>query len=140
MGPSNGLCSESGDSPTTTSPTGFYCLRFEALFLCTGTLGCTVCLPLQFFLVYLQANAGLPRLPAAALPHVLSAPAARARPSYSQDKCFFFNPLVVGLPYSLIFWQFWLFVVFFLIGCCPPFGCARKQSISYLCLHLGRKS
>ena len=28
------------------------------------------------------------------------------------DECFFFNSLVVGLPYSLIFWQFWLFFVF----------------------------
>ena len=25
---------------------------------------------------------------------------------------FFFNSLVVGLPYNLIFWQFWLFFVF----------------------------
>ena len=30
----------------------------------------------------------------------------------SLDDCFFFNSLVVGLPYSLIFWQFWLFFVF----------------------------
>ena len=28
------------------------------------------------------------------------------------DECFFFNSLVVGLPYSLIFWQFWLLFVF----------------------------
>ena len=27
-------------------------------------------------------------------------------------ECFFFNSLVVGLPYSLIFCQFWLFFVF----------------------------
>ena len=28
------------------------------------------------------------------------------------DECFFFNYLVVGLQYSLIFWQFWLFFIF----------------------------
>ena len=26
------------------------------------------------------------------------------------DECFFFKSLVVGLPYSLIFWQFWFYV------------------------------
>ena len=30
----------------------------------------------------------------------------------SLNECFFFNSLVVGLPYSSIFWQFWLFFVF----------------------------
>ena len=33
-------------------------------------------------------------------------------PPASLDECFFFNSLVVGLPYSLIFWQFWLFFCF----------------------------
>ena len=28
------------------------------------------------------------------------------------DECFYFNSLVVRLPYSLIFWQFWLVFVF----------------------------
>ena len=45
----------------------------------------------------------LPRLPAFALPSGL-------------DECFFFNSLVIGLPYSLIFWQFWLcFVLKFVV-------------------------
>ena len=30
-------------------------------------------------------------------------------PLSSLDECFLFNSLVVGLPYSSIFWQFWLF-------------------------------
>ena len=30
-------------------------------------------------------------------------------PPTSLDECFFFNSLVVTLPYSLVFWQFWLF-------------------------------
>ena len=41
----------------------------------------------------------LPQLPVSAPPTGL-------------DKCFFFISLVVGLPYSLIFCQFWLFFVF----------------------------
>ena len=36
-------------------------------------------------------------------------------PSTSLDEYFFFNSLVVGLPYSLIFWQFWFFFVFKLV-------------------------
>ena len=56
---------------------------FEALFPCTGTLYCTVCLaPQLFFPVYLHGNVGLPSLPAttspglpaAALLHVLMRP------------------------------------------------------------------
>ena len=38
--------------------------------------------------------------------------AARFRPPTGLDECFFFNSLVVGLPYSSIFCQFWLFFVF----------------------------
>ena len=38
-------------------------------------------------------------------------PAARLHPSY-QSGCFFFNSLVVKLPYSSIFPHFWLFFVF----------------------------
>ena len=33
-------------------------------------------------------------------------------PPTDLDGCFFFNSLVVRLPYSSIFWQFWLFFVF----------------------------
>ena len=33
-------------------------------------------------------------------------------PPTGLDECFFFNSLVVGLAYNLIFWQFWLFFVF----------------------------
>ena len=42
---------------------------------------------------------------------VLSAQLPVPTPPTSLDECFF-NSLVVGLPYSLIFWQFWLFFVF----------------------------
>ena len=33
-------------------------------------------------------------------------------PPTSLNECFFFNSLVVGLPYSSIFWLFWLLFVF----------------------------
>ena len=42
---------------------------FEALFLCTGTLGCVVCLAPQLFLpVYPHTNVGPPSPPATASP------------------------------------------------------------------------
>ena len=45
---------------------------FKALFFCARTLGCEVCLaPQLFLLTYLQANVGLPALPATTLPQVL---------------------------------------------------------------------
>ena len=47
-------------------------------------------------------------------------------PPTSVNECFFFNSLVVRLPYSLIFCQFWLFFVF--SNC--PFGCVRRYSVS----------
>ena len=103
-----------GVSPVATSiPTGVFSQRFEALFPYTGTLGCKVCLaPELFLLVYLHGNVGLPSLPAGALPQVLSAQLPISAPPTGQDECFFFNSLVVGLPHSLIFCQFWLFFVF----------------------------
>ena len=33
-------------------------------------------------------------------------------PTASLNECFFFNSLVVRLPCSMIFWQFWLFFVY----------------------------
>ena len=56
-------------------------------------------------------------------------------PPTGLDECFFFNSLVVRLPYSLIFWQFWL--VLFLNLLSFLWLCKEAQCI-YLCLHLGR--
>ena len=67
-------------------------------------------------------------LPAIALPRVLSAQLPIYAPPTGLDECFFFNSLAVGLPYSSIFCQFWLFL--FLNCCCPSFGCARRHSVS----------
>ena len=102
-----------------------------------GTLHFVVCLTPQLVLpVYLHANVVLLGPPAAALPascsfahpmpqsttslvlpvatllRVLSAQLPVSAPPAGLDQCFFFNSLVVGLPYSSIFWQFWLFFVF----------------------------
>ena len=78
--------------------------------------------PHLFFPVYLHTNVGLPSEPTAALPALVpqllpcceSSPLQLpiSAPPTGLDECFFFNSLVVGLPYSLIFWQFSLFFVF----------------------------
>ena len=117
-------------------PQVFMARSFVAFFPCAGTLGCAVCLTTWSFLpVCLHASEGLP---ATALPiqvfqpplcHISSPPwLPVSAPCTGLDECFFFNSLVVRLLYSLIIWQFWVF--FFLICCCPFFGCVRRQSVS----------
>ena len=99
-----------GVFPAAITPTDFSNQRFWGFISLCWNLSCVVCLAPQLFLaVYLLANVGPP---AAALPRILSALAARLCPHTSLNECFFFSSLVVGLPYSLIFWQFWLFFVF----------------------------
>ena len=112
-----------GVSPTTTTPTDFYSKRFwgfsfphwnpelyglsHSLVVPPGLFPsecgtsrsascchtCPVCQPLPCH------ASSPPWLPISA-------------PPTSLDQCFFFNSLVVGLQYSLIFWQFWLFFIF----------------------------
>ena len=103
-----------GVSPVAAStPTGVFNQRFEALFPCAGTLGCTVCLTPQLFLpVYLHANVGPLSARSAASPGVLSARLPVSAPPTGLDECLFFNSLVVELPYGLVFCQFWWFFVF----------------------------
>ena len=103
-------------SPAASTLTSYLSRRFWGFISPPGTLGCAVCLASEFFLpVYLHANVGPPGLPAATLPQVLSAPLPISTPPTGLNECFFFNSLVVGVPYSLIFWQFWLFFVFNLV-------------------------
>ena len=66
-------------------------------------------------------ESSLPHLPISASPTGL-------------DECFFFISLVVGLPYSSIFFQFWLFFVFKLL-LSFFWLCAEAQCV-YLCLHV----
>ena len=123
VGLSSELSCESEFLPLLPLPAQVFSVRgFEALFPCTGTLG-AVCLAPQVFLpVYRQANVGPPSPPAAASPtqvlELLPCPESSmpwlpiSAPPTGIDECFFFNSLVVKLPYSLIFCQFWLFFVF----------------------------
>ena len=108
-----------GVSPTATStPTGVFNQQFEALFPGAGALGFEVCFaPQLFLLLYQHVNVGLPSPqstaslgpPTAALPRILSTPPT------GLGECFFFISLVVRLPHSLIFCQYWLFSVFKLL-------------------------
>ena len=145
-----------GVSPAAAStPMGVFNQRFEALFPHAGDLGCMVCfVPPPFLPVYLCANVGPQGLLAVPLPTSshnpppwwVHQPPLHCESSLPQlpvstpptglDECFFFISLVVGLPCSSIFCQFWLFL--FLICCCP-FGCARRRSMStYTSILAGR--
>ena len=137
-----------GVSPAAASPpTSVFNQLCEALFPCTGTLGYTVCLaPQLFLLVYPHSNVGPPALPAipslgppaTTLPRVLFTWLPISAPPTSLDECFFFNSLVVGLPYNLIFCQFWLVFVFKML--LPFFWLCEEAQCVYLCLHVGQKS
>ena len=58
-------------------------------------------------------------------------------PPTSLDECFFFISLVVRLPCSSIFCQFWLFFVFKLL--LSFFWLCEEAQCVYLHLHLGQK-
>ena len=121
---------------------------FEALFPHTGALGCTVCLiPQLVLLVYMHVNVGPPSLPAATLPTlVLQLPPCHkssrtwlpiSAPPTGLDECFFFNSLVVRLPYSSIFVSSGHF---FILNLLSFFLLCKEAKCIYLCLHLGWKS
>ena len=124
VGPSNGLCCKTGSFSHCHNPHRFLLPEVLRLYFPhAGTLGCMVCLTPQLFLtVYLHASVGPPGPPAVVLPTlVLQPPPCHessppwlpiSTPPTGLDECFFFNSLVVGLLYSLIFWKFWLFCVF----------------------------
>ena len=132
--------------PLSPQPPQVFSVRgFEALFPCSGTLGCVVCLAPQLFLpAYPQVNVGLPSPQdgspsplAAALPWVLSTGLPISAPPTGLDQCFFFNSLVVRLPYSLVLWQFWWIFVFKLV---VSFFWARRRSVSTYTFILARAS
>ena len=136
-----------GVSPAAAStPAGVFNQWFEALFPGAGTLGCAVCH---------RVHQLLPCGPAADLPtrlhnpppgwvhqllpcpRVLSAHLPISTRPTGLDERFFFNSLVVGLPYSSIFCQFWLFFVFKLL--LSFFWLCEEAQCVYLRLHLGQK-
>ena len=129
-------------------PQVFSVTGFEVLFLCAGSLGCAVCLAPQLFLLfYLHANVGLPSLRSPTLTtQVLQPPPCRKSslpscPSLPLLPVWMsvssFISLVVGLPYSSIFCQFWLFWFLFL-NLLSFWLCEEAQCV-YLRLYLGRK-
>ena len=100
-----------GISPAAEPPQVFTTRGFEALISHTGTLSCVVCLVPQLFLsAYLHTNVKLPRLSPCCKSFPSRVPVSA--PPTGMDECFFFISLVFRLPYSSIFWQFWLCFVF----------------------------
>ena len=119
-------------------PQVFTVRGFETLFPCIGITGCVICLnPMVFLPVYPHANIGPCGLPPTALPCVLSPQPPVSVPPTSLNECFFFNFLVVGLPYSLIFW---LFLLFFFSNLLSFLQLYEEAKYIYLCLHLSQKS
>ena len=132
MGLSSNLSCEVGVSPAAApTPKGIFNQRFEALFPHAGAPGlCQLqpCLPTP------QSATSL-GLPAAALPRILSSQLPVSAPPTGLDECFFFISLVVRLPYSLIFCQFWLFFVF--KSLLSFFWLCEEAQCVYLRRHLG---
>ena len=145
-----------GVSPAATStPTGIFNQRFEALFPQAGALGCEVCFaPPLVLLVYLCTNVGPPGLPATTLWGLLAAawpaqfhnPPPRwvhqpppchksclprlpvSAPTNGLDECFFFISLVVDFHTVRFSVSSGCFL--FLNCCCLSFGCVRRHSVS----------
>ena len=109
--------------------------------------------PLPLLLVYLFANVEHRGLVAVALPapfvpqSAMSLDPAALPQSYGPqppvsapptglDECFFFISLVVRLPYSSIFCQFWVFFFYFKLLLSFFLLCEEAQCV-YLRLHLG---
>ena len=86
-----------------------------------------------FYLPHVNVGALMPILPPPlhTTPHLLAFPPYLhvSTPPPHLDECGFFKSLVVGLPYSSIFWQFWmLFVLRF--HCNSFYSCIRRWSVS----------
>ena len=124
-------------STAASTPTGVYNQRFEALFPCTGTLGCVVCHPVHQL---------LPHRPAAPLPILLHNPPphwVRQPPPCSESSlpcCLSppFLPVWVSVS-SLSPWWLDFHAVqfsgssgcFLFLNCfCPSLGCVRRHSVS----------
>ena len=99
----------------------------------------------QFLLAYLHANVGALGLPATTLPNQVLQPLPCHKssppqlpisaPPTSLDGCFFFNFLIVGLTYSLIFCLF----CFLFLNLLSFFWLCEEVQCIYLCLHLSWK-
>ena len=72
---------------------------------------------------------------ATTLPPVLSAQLSIAAPPTGLDECFFFNSLVVRLPHSLIFCEFWFLFLNLMLSF---FWLCEEAHCVYPRLHLGQ--
>ena len=150
-----------GVSPAAASTLkGFSVSGLRLHFPSLEPWGCGVCFtPPLFFLVYQHRNVGQPSLQAAAwrdlppapclssstitgsaatLPTVCSSRLPVSALPTGLDECVYFYSLVVRLPCSLIFCQFWLFFIFKLL--LSFFWLCEEAQCVYLCHHLGWKS
>ena len=129
-------------SPSVQPPPVFTARSYGDLSAQCGTLGCTVrpCtgitgsqgIPPNFSLLHVNVGPPIPQpLPLHATPHLLaSPPISVSTPPTHLDECGFFKSLVVRLPHSSIFWQFWtLFVLRF--SCNSLCGCMRQSVSTY---------
>ena len=124
-------------SSAAPTPTGFYSLRLWGFIFSTLEPWVVIThppvVPPDF---YLHTNVGPPSL-SAATSHLSSLPQLPlSAPPTGMDECFFLNSSVVGLPYSSIFWQFWVFLYWLL----SFFWLCKEVKHIYLHLHLGQKS
>ena len=115
-------------SSTTSTPLVFAVRSYEVLFPSVGILDCTMWtwagkahspgVPPSLYPP--QVNVG-PPIPQAVSTAALLQPPHHilAAPFTCLDECFFFKSLVVRLPYSLVFWQFWLYFVLRLVVILP---------------------
>ena len=123
---SNELSCEAGSFSCHCNPQRFFTARgFEALFPHAETLGCVMSCTLVVPPSLSACKCGATQF----TKHHLTCPVLQlppccgsfppqlpiSAPPTGLNECFFFNSLVVGLPYSSIFWQFWLFLVFKLL-------------------------
>ena len=103
------LQEESPDNPAvssaTSTPTCLYSQKWWGLILALErwAAGCSGGTSSNFYRPHVDV--GLPVLPP--LPTTPMAPHLSAPPTHL-DKCGFFKSLAVRLPYSSIFWQFWV--------------------------------
>ena len=117
-----------GVSPAAApTPTGVFNQRFEALFPCTGALGCAVCFaPRHLSGLSVRECGAAGSAPAPLVPHsaslglatatrVLSTPVPISAPPTGLDECLFFISLVLDPP-----------AVRFSVSS----GCARRRSVS----------
>ena len=114
MGPSNGLSYETGIFSHCHNPHRFFESEVLRLYFPTSE-PCVVWSVLLFSCSFRFTHTQMwdhwvlqpPPCHGSSPPQL-----AVSAPPTSLDECFFFNSLVVGLPYSLILWQVWLFSVF----------------------------